>query len=368
MTNLDDLEDLLRRGEKEKAYELVKEDKGITAGILINEGISSGVLGEYSISISYFELAERIADDDETKEEARKNMAISYNNRGNAYAELKQYENAIEDFNKAIEVNPKFAEAYNNRGPAYAELKQYGRAIEDYNRAIELNPKFAKAYNNRGIAYAKLKQHERVIEDFNKAIDINPKFAEAYNNRGLAYAELEQYGRAIEDFNKAIDINPEDAKAYYNRGADYYTLKQYENAIEDYNKAIDINPEFVEAYANRGLTRLRANEDIDRAIEDFKQARSFFEEKDRERMLGFIEWSNARKEMNRKNWTGFRERISEAREIFGRINDHLSRSIGALINFSYLDEKLDNALRIADPVEASDEIENALNNVPCVFG
>ena len=49
MTNLDDLEDLLHRGEKEKAYELIKEDKGITAEILINEGISFGIIGNYKL-------------------------------------------------------------------------------------------------------------------------------------------------------------------------------------------------------------------------------------------------------------------------------------------------------------------------------
>ncbi len=174
MTNLDELEDLLRRSEKEKAYELIKEDKGITAEILINEGTNFGIIKEYDLSIYYIEFAEKIAEDESIKKEARENLAVSYNNRGNAYGRLKEHERAIEDFSKAIELNPNLAKAYYNRGNAYYEIKEHGRAIEDYNKAIELNPKYAEAYYNRGVAYSRLKQHERAIEDYNKAIELNP--------------------------------------------------------------------------------------------------------------------------------------------------------------------------------------------------
>ena len=57
-----------------------------------------------------------------------------------------------------------------NRGIAYADLGQYQRAIEDYNEAIRLKPDYAMAYSNRGIAYSKLGQYQRAIEDYNKAI------------------------------------------------------------------------------------------------------------------------------------------------------------------------------------------------------
>ena len=63
---------------------------------------------------------------------------------------LKQYKEAIADYDKAIELNPKDAKAYYNRGNAKHQLKQYKEAIADYDKAIELNPKDANAYNNRG--------------------------------------------------------------------------------------------------------------------------------------------------------------------------------------------------------------------------
>ena len=67
-------------------------------------------------------------------------------------------ERAIENYNKAIELDPNDADAYNNRGLAYYYLEEYERAIEDYNKAIELNPNYA--YNNRELAISKLKEQE----------------------------------------------------------------------------------------------------------------------------------------------------------------------------------------------------------------
>jgi regulator of sirC expression with transglutaminase-like and TPR domain len=66
-----------------------------------------------------------------------------------------------QDYNQAIELDPEYTYAFNNRGLAYADLKQFEKAIQDYDQAIELNPKDFNAFNNRGTAYAKLKQFEK---------------------------------------------------------------------------------------------------------------------------------------------------------------------------------------------------------------
>jgi len=220
------------------------------------------------------------------------------------------------------------------------------------------------AYNNRGNAYSELKQYEEAIEDYSKAIELNPNDAEAYNNRGTAYDELQHQEEAIGDYSKAIELDPNDAEAYNNRGNAYGELQHQEEAIGDYNKAIELNPNLAVAYLNRGVTQLQTNEDLDKAIDDFKHARDLFEGNGKERMPGFVEWAKARKELNLKNWDDFRERMNEAKEIFEKTNDSLSLSFAASINFSYLDEKLDNALNISDPIKALEEIEKALKNPP----
>jgi tetratricopeptide (TPR) repeat protein len=63
----------------------------------------------------------------------------------------------------------------------------YDRAIEEFNHAIQINPKFPLAYNNRGLAYKAIGQYDRAIDDFSQAVTINPHNFEAYCNRGVAY-------------------------------------------------------------------------------------------------------------------------------------------------------------------------------------
>jgi len=194
-----------------------------------------------------------------------------HRNRGLAYRNLKEYQRAIEDYSRAIELDPTYVYAYNSRGLAYADLEEYQRAIEDYSRAIELDPTSVSAYNSRGDAYADLEEYQRAIEDYNRAIELNPTSDYAYNNRGLAYAELEEYQRAIEDFNRAIELDPTSDYAYNSRGLAYRNLKEYQRAIEDYNRAIELNPTSDYAYNNRGLA-YRNLEKYQRAIEDYNRA------------------------------------------------------------------------------------------------
>ena len=73
---------------------------------------------------------------------------------------------------KAIRLDPKFAHAYNNRGFAYAELSQYERAIEDYNEAIHLNPDYALAYGNRALVYTLLGRDAEAKQDIDQAIEL----------------------------------------------------------------------------------------------------------------------------------------------------------------------------------------------------
>ena len=171
---------------------------------------------------------------------------------GNKYFQQGNYTAAIEDYDRAINLNPEYAIAYYNRGNAKYKLEQYEAAITNYDKAINLNPGFAEAYLNRGSAKNKLGQYEAAITDYDKAINFSPGFAEAYNNRGSAKDKLGQYEATIIDYDKAISLNPEDATAYYNRGFVKYNLEQYEAAITDYDEAINLNPGFIEAYNNRG--------------------------------------------------------------------------------------------------------------------
>jgi len=121
---------------------------------------------------------------------------------GNAFCSRELFESGIKCYDESLKLK-EYAKAYNNRGVAYAKLNEYERAIKDYDKAIELNPNYAETYYNRGNAYAKLNKYERAIKDFSKAIELNPNYAKAYGNRGIAYSKIHRYEESARDLKKA---------------------------------------------------------------------------------------------------------------------------------------------------------------------
>ncbi|HLO48700.1 MAG TPA: tetratricopeptide repeat-containing serine protease family protein [Kamptonema sp.] len=112
--------------------------------------------------------------------------------------------------------NPQNAEGYYLRGLSRLDEGNLKEAIADFNRSLELEPKNAEAYFNRGVAYAyqeptrggsnvsdPLKQ---AIEDYTLAIKANPGYADAYYNRGIAHLENNDKPGAIADFQKAAEL------------------------------------------------------------------------------------------------------------------------------------------------------------------
>lgn len=163
---------------------------------------------------------------------------------GNIYREQEKFQIAIDNYNKALELNEKLEEALVNRGVAHFKLEDILSAINDYNEAIKLNPHDYKAYFNRGDCYINqgiLKKanedYTKAIDDYTKVIELKPNDSEAYNNRGVAYEAQDKLAKAIKDYTKAIDLNPHYIKAYNNRGSAYQKKGKIKKAEADFKKA-----------------------------------------------------------------------------------------------------------------------------------
>ena len=152
----------------------------------------------------------------------------------------KKYKEAIEDFNKAIELDQNNAFAYLGIGMIKGHFYQYKEAIENFNKAIDIYYNLKGAYFYNGLFKSKLEMYEEAIKDYNKLIDFDPHCKEAYNNRGTCKNRLKLYKEAIEDFNKAIELNPKCYYAYYNRYISEYNLGEYKKAIKDFEKLIEL--------------------------------------------------------------------------------------------------------------------------------
>jgi tetratricopeptide (TPR) repeat protein len=198
------------------------------------------------------------------------NNSNPYYNRGLAYAGKGDLDPAISDYDKAIQLNPDFIEAYINRGNAYNDKGDLDQAISDFDQAIHLNPDFAMAYYNRGNAYRDMGDLDHAISDFDQFIQINPNSAEGYNNRGRVYKNKGELDHAISDYDHAIQLNPDYAVAYYNRGNAYREKGELDHAISDFDQAIQLNPNLADAYFNRGATYAEKGDKAS-AIADFKK-------------------------------------------------------------------------------------------------
>ncbi|MFV7233961.1 tetratricopeptide repeat protein [Flavobacterium sp. ZB4R12] len=138
--------------------------------------------------------------------------ASTYYSRGNAKFHLQDYQSAIEDYTKAIEVDPNYGEAYYRRGFVMHSLKHYLGAITDYSKAIEIYPNYASAYYYRGNAKRSLQDYRGAIQDYTKAIKLDRHFKDAYKNRGIAKYHLRNYLGSIADYTRSIDPNHNAAK------------------------------------------------------------------------------------------------------------------------------------------------------------
>ena len=147
---------------------------------------------------------------------------------------------AIELLTEVVSLQPDFENAYSARGNAYSHLKEYQTALDDYNKAIQLKPDNSFFFNNRGNVYNDLKQYQQALEDYNTAIQLKPNNSFFFNNRGNVYNDLNQYKQAIEDYNEAIRLKPDDATAYHNRGNAYFIRGDVETGCRDAQKACEL--------------------------------------------------------------------------------------------------------------------------------
>jgi serine/threonine protein kinase len=181
------------------------------------------------------------------------NTAINYSERGSIYYDQDNQNKALDDFNTAIRLDPKLAVAYNNRAYVYYNKGKKKEALEDFNKAIELEPELAVSYNGRGIIYHERNENQKALDDYNKAIEINPKYAVAYHNRGTFYLNEGKPNESLIDLNKAIENEPKLAVSYYMRSAFHENQGKQSEALNDLNKAIELDPKLAIAYYDRGL-------------------------------------------------------------------------------------------------------------------
>ena len=139
-----------------------------------------------------------------TKSEKASNEGIRKSQKG-------LYGEAIEEFNRSIELDPNNPIPYYMRGYVYARLAMYREAILDFDKAIELEPDDADAFYNRGNMYRQLDENESAIADYTKAIELNSQKDVYFHNRGLLFGEMGRLDESINDLREACRLGNEDS-------------------------------------------------------------------------------------------------------------------------------------------------------------
>ena len=135
-------------------------------------------------------------------------------------------------------------EYFFNRAQDKFELADYEEAILDYNKALELSPtEICLVYSMRGNAKRNLGDFDGAISDQNKALDFDPLYADGYFNRGSAKYKMGDFAGAIEDYTQVIKINPKDSDAFFNRANIKKEIGDMRGACEDWKKGAELGDE-----------------------------------------------------------------------------------------------------------------------------
>jgi tetratricopeptide (TPR) repeat protein/S1-C subfamily serine protease len=215
-----------------------------------------------------------------------------YSELGSIYFRLGDYVNAIDNYSKAISIEPEIGQLssrYMTRGEAYFKLQDYSKAFADYSKAIELTPNDLFHLTQRANAYLQIGDSSKAIADYTSAIKLAPdpipvqsEFETTletwakpsfYIQRAKAYFALGDFSKAIADYNSAINLEPKKAIRYLDRANIYMQIEDYPKAFADYSKAIelvgsDFKPNY---YAIRAEAYLKI-QDYPKALSDYTKA------------------------------------------------------------------------------------------------
>jgi tetratricopeptide (TPR) repeat protein len=217
-----------------------------------------------------YELA--IEDFDKALKKGEPNFEILFF-KGISYFHLGQYENAITNYDLAIKINPRNYNPYYRKGRVYQELKDYENAIMQFRRALKYAPKEKHAfiYSYIGGCFLDVGQHQECIKAYNAAVQLEEGVYYHYYNLAKGYSAMGNFKKAIEINKTTIRINPKAKDAYNNMGMNYLMIKDYRNAIKMLKKALeleDINALQDKAYPYNNLAFCYLNINmLDKAIE-----------------------------------------------------------------------------------------------------
>jgi tetratricopeptide (TPR) repeat protein len=159
--------------------------------------------------------------------------------------ELGQWEKAIAQYTKVIDLKQDRSEAWSGRARVHLQLKQWDKALSDFSKAIKLAPTGSSTpwfYLGLADAYRGLQQSDKALAELSEAIKLWPHLFDTWVWRAWLYGDLHQWDKAVADFSKAVELNQTYWPAWRDRAFAYANLKQWDKAVADYTKTVELVP------------------------------------------------------------------------------------------------------------------------------
>ena len=169
--------------------------------------------------------------------------------------ELGDSTGALEWINKALDVNKYDADMLHHRGVILARMERYEEAEQDLDRAIYLNPGNANEYITRAMIRYFRDNLNGALNDYDLSVMIDPGNVNARYNRGNLRAQIGDDNRAIEDFDVVIESDPDNLMAVFYRGILRDNTGDYAGAEQDITRVLEKYPQFIQGYQMRSDVR-----------------------------------------------------------------------------------------------------------------
>ncbi len=170
------------------------------------------------------------------------------------------------EFAKALGA-PLDADDHRMLGDSYVIWKDYERAVQAYDRVLEINPDHARVHWSKGVALVGLRKHDEALALFDRALKIMPDRAELVYNKGAALMELERWDEALASFDRALEIKPDFAEAHYELACAYSYRDEPEKAVSALRRAIELEPKYRDmAKTGPAFENLRDNSEFRRLV------------------------------------------------------------------------------------------------------
>lgn len=199
---------------------------------------------------------ELIRDEDEVTNKNNKNPAL-WSDRGFVLLQLNRPQDAFASYDRALMLNENFYEALIGKANAYNLVKDYQQALVWFDRALEIRPQDYQVWYNRGnLQLQGLNNPTEALKSFQKATTINPDFYPAWLGQGFSFNALEKYPDAKSALNTAMKFNSRDPYAWFNLGLALEALGELQSAYDAYHKAVELNFSPAQEYLSQMELRL----------------------------------------------------------------------------------------------------------------